>query len=204
MMNSIEMDSPIMKKLVEPVLLDLAKNDPDRTVQATALGYLANYKNAAYKELFLKKATDSSYSVAGNALTGLSYLDEEKATQLANEFSKFPAKGDLLIAMSSIFIKAGDESKFDFIIDGYDKMPMSQEKFDEFPEFAAILLKVQDTEQFKRGVDALVRFRDAIPASQKDELSKLLNDNFLKPIGQRKEAAGMKEQADYILSKIPQ
>jgi hypothetical protein len=50
----------------------------------------------------------------------------------------------------------------------------------------------------------LVRFRDAIPASQKDELSKLLNDNFLKPIGQRKEAAGMKEQADYILSKIPQ
>ncbi|HEY2648606.1 MAG TPA: M1 family metallopeptidase, partial [Puia sp.] len=93
-MNSIEMDSPVMKKLVEPVLLDLASNDPDRTVQATALGYLANYKNAAYKDLFLKKATDSSYSVAGNALTGLSYLDEEKATQLANEFSKFPAKGD--------------------------------------------------------------------------------------------------------------
>jgi aminopeptidase N len=105
--------------------------------------------------------------------------------------------------MSSIFIKAGDVSKFDLIIDGYDKMPMSQEKFDEFPEFAAMLLKVQDTEQFRKGVDALVRFREGIPAGQKLELSKLLNDNFLKPIGQRKQAAGMKEQADYILSKVP-
>ena len=151
----------------------------------------------------MKKASDSSYSVAGNALTALSYLDEEKATQLANEFSKFPAKGDLRVAMSSLFIKSGDVSKFDFIIDGYDRMPMSQEKFDEFPEFAAMLLKIQDTEQFKKGVDALVRFRDAVPQAQKEELSKLLNDNFLKPIGQRKQDAGMKEQADYILSKIP-
>jgi aminopeptidase N len=202
-MNSLELDSPAMKALVEPVLLDLATNDPNRTVQATAIGYLGTYKKAAYKDLFLKKASDSSYSVAGNALTALSYLDEEKATQLANEFSKYPAKGDLLIAMSGIFIKAGDETKFDFIIDGYDKMPLSQEKFDEFPQFAALLLKMQNTEQFKKGVDALVRFRESIPASQKAELSKLLNDNFLTPIGERKEAAGMKEQADYILSKIP-
>ena len=42
----------------------------------------------------------------------------------------------------------------------FDKMPMSQEKFDEFPEFAALLLKMQNTEQFKKGVDALVRFRE--------------------------------------------
>src|SRR5579863_652871 len=203
-MNSIEMDSPLMKKMAEPVLLDLATNDPDRTVQATAIGYLGAYKKAEYKDLFIKKTSDSSYSVAGSALTALSYLDEEKSTQLANEFSNYPAKGDLLVAMSSIFIKAGDESKFDFIIEGYDKMPMSQEKFDEFPGFAAMLLKIQDTQQFRKGVDALVRFRDGIPAGQKEELSKLLNDNFLKPIGQRKQAAGLKEQADYILSKIPQ
>jgi len=202
-MNSLELDSPGMKSLVEPVLLDLATHDPDRTVQATAIGYLGTYKKAEYKDLFLKKASDSSYSVAGNALTALSYLDEEKATQLANEFSKYPAKGDLIVAMSAIFIKSGDETKFDFIIEGYDKMPMSQEKFDEFPQFAALLLKVQNTEQFKKGVDALVRFRDGIPPDQQAELSKLLNDNFLKPIGERKEAAGMKEQADYILSKIP-
>ena len=68
--------------------------------------------------------------------------------------------------MSAIFIKEGDESKFDLIIDGFDKMPMSQEKFDEFPEFAALLLKMQNTDQFKKGVDALVRFRESIPPAK--------------------------------------
>jgi aminopeptidase N len=201
-MNSLLMDSADTKTMVEPVLLELSTNDPDRTVQATAIGLLGTYKKAEYKNLFVKKATDSSYSVAGNALTALSFLDEEQATQLANEFSKHPAKGDLLIAMAGIFIKNGDETKFDFIIDGYDKMPISQEKFDMFPQFASLLLKMNNTQQFENAVDALVRFRESIPAGQKAELSKLLNDNFLKPIAERKEADGLKEQAAYIRSKI--
>jgi aminopeptidase N len=171
-------------------------------VQGTAIGLLGTYKNPAYKDLFLKKTTDSSYTVAGNALAALSLLDQEKAYELANEFAKYPAKGDLLSAMSGIFIKEGDESKFDMIIAGFDKMPLSEEKVEEFPEFAALLLKMNNTDQFKKGVDALVRFRESIPANQKAEISTLINNNFMKPIGQRKEAAGQKEQANYILSKI--
>ena len=201
-MNSLDMDKPAIKAAVEPILLELATSDPNRTVQATAIGLLGSYKKLQYKELFVKKTADSSYSVAGNALTALSLLDEAQAYQLANEYSKYPAKGDLLAAMSAIFIKEGDESKFDLVIDGFDKMPMSQEKFNQFPEFAALLLKMQNTDQFKKGVDALVRFRESIPAAQRAELGALIDANFLKPIGQRKEAAGMKEQSDYILSKI--
>jgi aminopeptidase N len=201
-MNSIDMDKPGVKAALEPILLEVAKKDPERTAQGTAIGLLATYKNPVYKDLFLKKATDSSYTVAGNALTALSLLDEAQAYQLANEFSNHPAKGDLLAAITAIFIKEGDESKFDLIISGFDKMPISQEKFEEFPEFAALLLKMNNTEQFKKAVDALVRFRESIPVNQRAEISTLINNNFLKPIGQRKEAAGQKEQADYILSKI--
>ncbi len=201
-MNSADMEKTGMKTASESILLDLATNAKDRTVQGTAIGLLGSYKNPLYKDLFLKKTTDSSYTVAGNALTALSLLDEEKAYQLANEFSKYPAKGDLLAAMSAIFIKEGDETKFDMIISGFDKMPLSQEKFEEFPQFAALLLKMNDTEQFKKAVDALVRFRESIPANQRAEISTLINNNFMKPIGQRKEAAGLKEQAAYILSKV--
>jgi aminopeptidase N len=201
-MNSIDMEKPGMKTAAEPILVDLATNATDRTVQGTAIGLLGSYKNPKYKDLFLKKTSDSSYTVAGNALSALSLLDEAQAYQIANEFSKYPAKGDLLAAMSAIFIKEGDESKFDMIIAGFDKTPLSQEKFEEFPEFAALLLKMNNTEQFKKAVDALVRFRESIPANQKAEISTLINNNFLKPIGQRKEASGQKEQASYILSKI--
>ncbi len=201
-MNAIDMEKPGMKAAVEPILLDLATKATDRTVQGTAIGLLGSYKNPQYKDLFLKKTRDSSYTVAGNALSALSLLDEAQAYQLANEFSKSPAKGDLLAAMSAIFIKEGDETKFDMIIAGFNKMPLSQEKFEEFPQFAALLLKMNNTEQFKKAVDALVRFRESIPANQKAEISTLINNNFLKPIGQRKEAAGQKEQAAYILSKV--
>src|SRR5664279_1389327 len=151
-MNSADMEKPGMKTASEPILLDLATKATDRTVQGTAIGLLGSYKNPKYKDLFLKKTSDSSYTVAGNALTALSLLDEAQAYQLANEFSKYPAKGDLLAAMSTIFIKEGDDTKFDMIIAGFDKMPLSQEKFEEFPEFAALLLKMNNTEQFKKAV----------------------------------------------------
>ena len=90
----------------------------------------------------------------------------------------------------------------DPVIDGFDRMPMSQEKFNLFPEFAVLMLKMNNTEQFKRAVDALVRFRGSLPPSQKEELAKLVNNNFMKPIGDRKKASGFKEQADYIYSMI--
>ena len=128
-------------------------------------------------------------------------MDEAQAYQLANEFAKYPAKGDLLAAMSAIFIKEGDETKFDMIIAGFDKMPLSQEKFEEFPEFAALLLKMNNTDQFKKAVDALVRFRESIPANQKAEISTLINNNFLKPIGQARRLLARKNKL-YILSKV--
>jgi aminopeptidase N len=200
-LNSLDLKKAEIKISVEPIILELATNDPDRNVQATAIDLLGTYNNPEYKALFIKKSSDSSYSVAGNALTVLSMLDEPKAYELALEFSKYPAKGDLLEAMSGIFMKEGDESKFDLVIEGFDKMPFSQEKFDKFPPFAQLLLKMNNTNQFERGVDALVRFRNSIPLIQREELGKLIDNNFLKPIGHNKEAEGLKDQASYVLSK---
>jgi aminopeptidase N len=202
-MNSLDLDKPELKAAVEPVLLNLAKNDPDRTVQGNAIGILGTFKKEEYKDLFLKKTTDSSYTVAGNALYALSAVDEPQAYQLAKEFHVHPAKGELNSAIVAVFIKEGDESNFEFIIDGFSKMPeLSLEKVEAFPQFAALTLKMEKTDQFKKAIDAIIKYRDALPATEKGEISKLINDNFLKPIGDRKEAAGLKEQAEYVRSKI--
>jgi aminopeptidase N len=202
-MNALDLDKPDLKAAVEPVLFDLAKNDPDRTVQGNAIGILGTFKKAEYKDFFLKKTTDSSYTVAGNALYALSAVDEPQAYQLAKGFYQHPAKGELNAAIVAVFIKEGDESNFEFIIDGFSKMPeLSLEKVEAFPQFAALTLKMENTDQFKRAIDAIVKYRDALPATEKGEISKLINENFLKPIGDRKEAAGLKEQAEYVRSKI--
>ena len=201
-MNSLNLDSTAIKSAAEPVLLEIAKKDEDRTVQGTAIGLLGLYKKQTYKTLFIEKTKDSSYTVSGNALNALSLIDEPKAIELANEFASAPAKGVLISAMSSLFIKNGDTTKYPLIIEGFRTMPMSQEKYDEFPQFAYMILKMGNTAEFKEAVDALVSFRNNVHPSQKAELTKLINENFLVPIAKSKEASGAKEQAAYIMSKV--
>jgi aminopeptidase N len=202
-MNLINYEKPGVKANVEPVLLDLATSDPDRTVQGNAIGLLGTYKKETYKDLFLKKTSDSSYSVAGNALAALSLLDEPLAYQKAKEFSKYPAKGDLFFAMSSLLIMEGDDAEFEMIINNFNSLQMNEEKIEEGPQlFAALIMKTQNMVLVKKGVDALIQLRDGMPSSEKTEMSNLINNNFLKPVADQKEKDGLKEQAEYIRSVI--
>ena len=202
-MSALDLEKKNIKDDFEPILLDIAKNDPYKTVKAKAIELLGTYNKADYKDFFIAAANDSSYSVSGSALIALSNIDESGSYELAQKFSKQPMKGDLLGAVIEIFIKAGDQSQFDLIANEYDKMPLTQKKMDNLPYFAALLLKVQNTDQLKKGVDAIVKLRETIPAAQREEFAKLINDNILKPIAERKKSAGLNEQSDYIKSKLP-
>ncbi len=77
-MNSLDLEKPGVKAAMEPILLELAANDPNRTVQGTAIELLGTYKKPEFEALFVKKTRDSSYTVAGNALTALSLLDGDR------------------------------------------------------------------------------------------------------------------------------
>ena len=201
-MSALDMEKKNIRETFEPILLDLAKNDPYKVVRAEAIELLGTYKKPAYKDLFVHAASDSSYSVSGNALGALELIDENESYELAQKISNGPMRGNLLSSVISIFIKAGDQSKFDLIATEYDKMPMSQKKMDNLPYFAGMVLKVQNTEQVKKGVDAIVKVRNSVPKSQRDEFATLIDDNILKPIADRKKAAGLTEQSNYIISKL--
>ncbi|MBS1597587.1 MAG: M1 family metallopeptidase [Bacteroidetes bacterium] len=201
-LSALDLEKKNVKEIFEPIIFDLAKNDPYKLVRAEAIELLGTYKNAAYKDFFIQAVSDSSYSVAGNALEALSNIDENESYSLALKVSKQPMKGDLLSAVIDAFIKAGDQSQFDLIATEYDKMPLSQKKMDNLPYFAAMLLKIQNTEQVKKGIDAIVKVRNTVPKSQREEFAVLINDNILKPIAERKKAAGLKDQSDYITSKL--
>lgn len=202
-MTLLDMEKPSIKTAMTPLILDLATNDPDRNVQGTAIGVLGTLKNPDYKPFFLKKTTDSSYTVAGNALTALSALDPEQATALADEFSKHPAKGDLQSAITMLLIKEGDSAKFDMILNDYDEMPnTSVEKVEATFAFAELLVQMKNNVHFEQGVDALIRYRNNIKLLNKDEVRDLLDDKLFKPIAQYKEREGLKTQAEYIRSKI--
>ncbi|HEY1216251.1 MAG TPA: M1 family metallopeptidase, partial [Bryobacteraceae bacterium] len=89
-----------VKAAFEPLIAQLAENDPSRVVKAKAIEILGGFENAAYMPLFVKATADSSYTVAGNALEALSDLDSAAALALAKKMMKAPAKGELQVAIS--------------------------------------------------------------------------------------------------------
>lgn len=201
--SSLDLDKKNVKDAMEPQLADLAKNDPKSLVRALAIEQLGLYDKEVYKPLFVHATTDSSYSVAGNALMALSDIDSTGAFKLADKFAAQPAKGNLQSAIAAIFIQSGDLSHVDLVTDGFISMPVSQKKMDALPGFALLMLKTSRTDQVEKGVDAIVSFRDAIPGEQHDEIAQLINTNILKVLGERKEMEGLKDQAEYIKSKLP-
>jgi len=140
----------------------IANNDKDRRTKGAAISYLAKTSNAKYKALFDKNVNDSSYSVAGAALEGLIALNPDKAYELAKKYSN-DAKGDLGDVVNEEIIKNGTEADFDFVANRFDKMPLSQEKVQAIPVFAGYLEKISDIVKVKKGIDVVVKFRNAIP-----------------------------------------
>ncbi len=61
----------------------------------------------------------------------------------------------------------------------------------------------KNNETVKRGVTDIVELRDAIPEPYKTQIAPLLNKQVLKPLAQKKIIDGFKEQADFILTKLP-
>jgi aminopeptidase N len=180
----------------------IAKTDENRLTRAAAIDALAKMNNSSYKDFFVKATKDSSYSVAGAALEALEAIDGKEAYQIANTLSKDEEnEGRLAEAITSVTIKFGDESAYDFIAGKFETMPMGQGKFQAVGSFSEFLVKVTDMQKFKKGVDQIVSFRDQIPQQSRVNTDPVINA-ALQALADKKEAAGAKEMATYVKSKL--
>jgi aminopeptidase N len=200
-LTRIDISRDAVRTAFEPLLLQTAENDPSRPVRAKAIELLGTYKNSSYKDLFLKATTDSSYTVAGNALTALSEIDSAQALAVAQKLVTQPAKGNLTVAIAGVLIKSGDESNFDAISDNFENMQVGQAKFNFSMAYASMLGKVSNTEKLKHGVDLLIQFKEAIPGAYRGQTDPVF-DNMLRGVAKKRQAAGSQDQADYINSRL--
>lgn len=186
---------------VEPVIAALAEKEKESKVKAEALGVLAMYSDDKYKPIFQKNINDSSYSVSGTALEGLMELDSSAAIQSAKALSKQKVKGRLLERVTGILMASGDESGFDMIAETFNKMPVSQSKFNLLQPLAQFITKINDTEKVKRGVDMIVKFRDAFPPTY--GIAPYINNmlNNIAAAKQKLSPSTPQEQITYIKEK---
>ena len=105
---------------------------------------------------------DSSYTVAGAALKGMVSLDSTEAYVLAKRYAS-NAEGALGRAVAEILVNKGAEEDFDIIANSYRTSPPSQDKIEGSEKFGNYLLKVNDVEKIKTGIDYMLEFRNLIP-----------------------------------------
>lgn len=188
----------------EALIANMASSDPKALVRAKAIELLGKYEKKEYKTVFIKSLDDSSYTVAGNALDALMKIDTLAGIAAAKRLVKAPSKGKLNNAITTILLGSGDENNFDAIADGFSKMPADQDKLNFLESFGDLIIKVHSIEKLKKGVDEIVKFREAIPKEYRTDTDPFINNYILKQIAEKKDYDGQKEQADYVRSKIPQ
>jgi len=198
----LDLEKENVRKAVETQLVSIAKNDPKRLVKAAAIEKLGSFGNPEYADIFISAVRDSSYTVAGNALEALYGVDSARAVQEAIMFSDYRLKGNLLAATTNVLIEAGNESFTDMILTNFENMPTSQAKFSMLQSVGKLLERVTNSSSFRRGVDAILAFRDAIPQSFRTQTDPFINDMLLAGVEKRKRAAGQTELADYVKSKL--
>ncbi len=141
---------------------NIAKTDRDNKTKAAAISYLVKNGSAKYLPIYQLAVNDSSYGVAGAGLTGLAALDATNAYALAKKYST-DAKAGLGDAVNDILISQGTEADFDFIAGAYKSAPANQEKIEMSAKFGSYLVKLNDTQKIKTGIDYIIAFRNLIP-----------------------------------------
>ncbi|HEX7411781.1 MAG TPA: HEAT repeat domain-containing protein, partial [Bacteroidales bacterium] len=202
-LQKLNIGNDSVKKSVEPLLVDMAKNDPKSLVRAGAIEALGRYKKEVYKPLFLESINDSSYSIAGKALVALGAIDTTAALDKARILSVQHVKGALADAITNILFTYANENDFDSLAARFDNLPFGNAKFMILQPFANFLKRVKNSANFMKGIDMIVRFRDTIPQHVRQQVEGYFNGMILNSIGISKQSRGMTEQADYVKSKLP-
>jgi aminopeptidase N len=200
-LEKIDLKQDAVRAVFEPLIAEMAVNEPNRPVKGQAIKKLGTLQNPAYKTLFTKAVNDSSYTVAGDALSALSALDSAGALSMAKQLATEPAKGELRRAITTALIKSGDENNVDVISDNFEQMPTTETKFQMVGTYAKMLGAVKNTDKFKRGVDLIIRFKEDIPGAYRGQTDPYF-DHILKGLATQKQTAGMQDQADYVNDKL--
>lgn len=210
-LSKLSLKNEKVKSEMEPVIARIAKEDKKSIVRARAIRLLGEYNNSVYAEFFKASTRDSSYTVAGYALSALSKVDEKGALELAKQLNKQPSRGALKAAVMSEILKAGDESMADQVFGDFEAMGL-QEKFDAIGNISTYLAALKNTEKFKKGIDAVVKFREGIPAAYRAQTDPYINGMVIKGILASKSKAleaqpndaDLKTQVEYVKAQLPE
>jgi len=210
--SDLDLKKENVKLAAEPVLLDMAKNDKDAIVKASAIKKLGSLNNKNYTALFETALKDSSYTVAGNALVALGKVDPASYKEEITKLTGKPLKGVLQSIVRNEMMKLGDESMADEIISNFAALPLTNEKFEALNNLSTYLAAIKNIAKIKWAIDEIVKFRESIPETFRNQTYPFINGMVLKGLladklkksAEQPDNVALKELAEYIKSKLPE
>jgi len=189
---------------MEAQVIQIASSNKVSTVREDAINVLSKINKPGFTALYEKWVNDSSYTVAGAALAALEIVDSAKAFTIAKQFSTQPLKKRLNAVVTTILTKYGDVSVFDFVANTYGKLNIqSSEKFEMTIPFAQLLIKTSDPVRFKKGIDLIVEFREAIPQGYRAQTDPYFNFKIIGDIIKAKKQKGETELLNIASAVLP-
>lgn len=151
--KALKLDDSALGKKALPEIIKIAKTDDHTLARAAAINAIAGLKDQSYMPLFKDALKNPSYAIEGAALNAIADLDETEALTLAKSLEK-DSKNDLAAAIMQIYISNGEEANFPYVIKAFGAASI-QDKFQLVSGFATMLMKVNNTDYVKQGVDEL-------------------------------------------------
>jgi aminopeptidase N len=189
---------------IESMIAEMAAKDPNTQVRQDAIDAIGALSKASYRDQFYNWTKDSSYLVAGAALEALEKVDSASAIVIATKESKNIIKKRLNSAVTSILSKYGDENVFEFVATKYEGLNIqSEEKFYMTMPFAELLIKTSDEAKFKKGIDLIVAFRNAIPESYRSQTDAYFNVKVFGSILKAKKQKGEENLVTIVSAVLP-
>ncbi len=106
--------------------------------------------------------------------------------------------------VASILIKYGDATVFDFIAQSFAKLNIqSSEKFEMTAPLGKLLQQITDPIKFKKGLDLIVAYREAIPQGFRVQTDPYFNFKILGELLKAKKQKGENELAAQVAAVLP-
>ncbi|MGC3943584.1 MAG: M1 family metallopeptidase [Chryseolinea sp.] len=173
-----------------------AVGDKRPLVQAEAIDFLASLEKPQYADTFRKHLNDSSYSVAGNALSGLMALYPKEATAFALRQKATPARGNLAAVIANTLMETKSPDHFEYIMSYYGELEW-YETAGMAQSLAEYLAQLKDEKLVMRGVDLLAKNKEQIPEAYKPMFEPTVSF-AIKQIADKKRQSGKKKLAAEI------
>lgn len=153
-LNAIDPKNTDLASAALPVILNLAKTDPNNLVKAAAISAVSNSKGADTQlALYQDGLKSTSYAIQAASLSAMAGLKPEEALPFAKSFEK-DSQGDLTSAIIGVYAKSGGDTEWPYVYSNFTEAD-PQTKIGMLRDVIYMTAHMKSSENAQQGISTI-------------------------------------------------